>query len=219
MVKGCGVGLDQVLAAHFLAAVGQDEAAAVDGAEGLPQPSWLASIQCAPLASWRCASTVGAPAQALRSARCGNVGDDEGGVRGGGAGRSRHSGGRRGTAPQLTISRSRPTENSIDSVPAWAKRSSPAAAARRSRRTARCARPAGGKAALAQRRRAAAAAPGLGEHKVDQGRGVSSLLPLNSASPPSPWRSARSAGAMRSMAVVSAGGGWRCAPAAGRGFR
>ena len=54
----------------------------------------------------------------------------------------------------------------------------------------------------------ASGAAGLGQHQFDQVAG-SSRVPLNRASPPSPWRRVRSASERRSMAAPSAAGAWR----------
>ena len=62
------------------------------------------------------------------------------------------------------------------------------------------------KAAVGQGGRARARRVRPGSAPARSAAACSSLLPLNSARPPSPWRSARSAGAIRSIAAPSAAG-------------
>ena len=112
-----------------------------------------------------------------------------------------------GTAPQLTIMRSFPIDSSKESVPAWAPRSSLA--------------PGGAPQSMistdlpACNRWKPLSFIALGPRVVRPAwvsarsisAALSSLLLLNSASPPSPWRRVRSAGATRSIAGVRLAGG------------
>ena len=81
--------LDHVLAAHVLAALGQIQPAAMDAPNGFFQPSWLASSQCAPfgLLALRLDHLRPAAEPVRLQLAAVHVGDHQGGVRGGRAGR------------------------------------------------------------------------------------------------------------------------------------